>query len=254
MGQLARQEATRLVSQFLAAHGNDPALAWLAVYQTMLWYDRIGRTNLPHIIEVNDLKKPSWAGRAKAVDAYIARALRISGGSALQRMDNLMSLPAFTGKQRQNPLGEGFVGAIVAVLSTLGAKSISYRPEVRSTDFFPGIRIPGRSSVSRIDVAAVKEDKLVAIISTKWSIRHDRLSDITNECPVYKEAAYRHWRTRPLYYFVTNEFSPSRLRRITGDDCVDGVVHVHAKLVTEVCGLSAQLLDLQDLIRLTHQW
>jgi hypothetical protein len=254
VGRLARQEAVSLVSEFLAAHGNDPAFAWLAVYQTMLWYDAIGRTKLPHIIEANDLEKPSWAERAKAVDAYIAAALRVRPGSAFRRMDHLMSLPAFTGKQRQNPLGEGFVGALLAVLSTLGAESVSYKPEVPSTDFFPGIRIPGRSSVPRIDIAAVKDERLVAIISAKWSIRHDRLSDITNECPVYKEAAYRHWRTRPLYYFVTNEFSPSRLRRITGDDCVDGVVHVHAKLVTQICGLSAQVLDLEDLIHLTHQW
>lgn len=254
MGQLARQEAARLVARFLAEHGNDPTFAWLAVYQTMLWYETINRSRLPHIIEVNDLRKPAWAGRANAVNAYIAGVLRVSPGSAFQRMDHLMRLPAFAGKQRQNPLGEGFIGALIAVLSGLGAEAISFRPEVRSTDFFPGIRIPGRSSVPRLDIVALKDDELVAIISAKWSIRHDRLSDITNECPVYKEAAYRHWRTRPLYFFVTNEFSPSRLRRITGDDCLDGVVHVHSKLVTQVCGLAAQVVDLEDLIRLTHEW
>ncbi len=40
----------------------------------------------------------------------------------------------------------------------------------------------------------------------------------------------------------------------TTDPCVDGVIHVHAPLVTKVCGLKADLVDLADLISLTNTW
>ena len=254
MGRLARQEATRLVSAYLKGHRNDPSATWLAVYRTVLWYDNIGGSLLPHIMEVNALAQGSWAKRARDVNDYIARSLGVRPSSVAGAVDKLMSLPAFAGKQRQNPLGEGFIGAILGVLSDAGAQGITYRAEAPSTDFFPGITIPGRSSIPKIDVVALKEDRLVAIISAKWSLRHDRLSDITNECPVYKEAAFRHWRVRPAYYVVTNEFMPARLQRLTSDACVDGVVHVHAPLVTQVCKLQAQVLDLTDLIQLTRSW
>jgi hypothetical protein len=144
----------------------------------------------------------------------LATALALQPHEVSANVDRLLCLPHFVGQQRQNPLGQGFVGAICGVLSALGAPHISYRTEVPSTDFFPGIRIPGRTTIPRIDVAALREDSLVAVISAKWSLRHDRLNDITNECPVYKEAAFRHWRRRPSYYVVTNEFSPARLRRL----------------------------------------
>ena len=97
------------------------------------------------------------------------------------------------------------------------------------------------------------------IISAKWSLRHDRLSDITNECPVYKASYQRIYRTneRPeLKYFVaTNEFDPARLNKILDDSCVNGVVHVHKPAVTEVCQLDGrldELIDLEDFVKQTY--
>ncbi len=76
-------------------------------------------------------------------------------------------------------------------------------------------------------------------------MRHDRLSDITNECPVYKagyERIYRQTRHgRLLYYVLTNEYDPARLNKILDDRCVDGVVHVHKAAVVEVCKLIGRL-------------
>lgn len=99
------------------------------------------------------------------------------------------------------------------------------------------------------------------IISTKWSVRHDRLSDITNECPVYKTAyarIYRQVRRAQLsYYVVTNEYDPARLNKMLDDSCVDGVIHVHKAAVVKVCGLDerlTRLIDLSDFIRATSSW
>jgi hypothetical protein len=254
MGLLAREEARRLVAEFLAVRGNDAANAWLAVYQALLWYETVGGVPVPHIMEVSALRGGAWRKRAEEVNSYLATALALEPHEVPHKVDRLLSLPNFVGQQRQNPLGQGFVGAIHGVLSALGARDIDYRTEVPSTDFFPGIRIPGRTTIPKIDLAALHEDRLVAVLSAKWSLRHDRLNDITNECPVYKEAAFRHWRRHPYYYVVTNEFSPARLRRLVEDPCVDAVIHVHAALVTEVCGLDIHVADLADLIRLTSTW
>lgn len=254
MGVLAREEARRLVTEFLAARGNDTANAWLAIYEALLWYETVEGMPLPHIMEVSALRRGAWRKRAGQVHSCLAAAFGRESQEVPARVDRLLVLPDFVGQQRQNPLGQGFVGAIQGVLSVLGAPYIHYRTEVPSTDFFPGIRIPGRTTIPKIDLAALREDTVVAVVSAKWSLRHDRLNDITNECPVYKEAAFRHWRRRPYYYVVTNEFSPARLRRLVEDPCVDAVIHVHAALVTEVCGFDINVSDLADLIQLTSTW
>ena len=99
------------------------------------------------------------------------------------------------------------------------------------------------------------------IISAKWSVRHDRLNDITSECPIYKAAYSRIYRQarkdKLLYFVVTNEFDPARLNKIIIDDCVDGVVHVHKKAVTDICGLNdrlTKLIDLAEFIDFTNDW
>src|SRR3989304_7868345 len=86
--------------------------------------------------------------------------------------------------------------------------------EVEAATIFPGIAFPGRSTTPSIDVLAVRESIPLAIISAKWSLRHDRVNDITNECPVYKESYNRihGGRGDRLYYYVlTNEFQSGRL-------------------------------------------
>jgi len=172
-----------------------------------------------------------------------------------------MKQPDYEGMQRQNTLGIGFVGLIKHVLDKFGSEGVSYQTEVEAATIFPGITFPGRSRTPRVDVLAECSDIPRAILSAQWSVRHDRLNDITNECPVYKAAYERVYRqTRRdglLYYVVTNEYDPSRLNKMLDDTCVDGVVHVHKAAVMEVCGLDgrlARLIDLADFINATLSW
>jgi hypothetical protein len=89
-------------------------------------------------------------------------------------------------------------------------------------------------------------------------VRHDRVNDLTNECPVYKGAYTRMYRQqrRPdlLYYVVTNEFDPARLDKMMSDSCVDGVIHVHKACVVDVCGMNGRmekLIDLADFVKVS---
>lgn len=256
--------------------GLSTATAWLGLYQTLLWYEPVnwlGFSALPHIIDADKLrpasparkrtwKSPSaWQRRAEALGIHLAEQLGCSVDSLPTKTDLLMKQPDYEGMQRQNTLGIAFVGLIRHILEKFGSVAVSYETEVKADTIFPGITFPGRSRAPRIDLLARRSDIPRAIISAKWSVRHDRLSDITNECPVYKAAyqrIYRQARRAPLLYCViTNEYDPSRLSKMLNDTCVDDVVHVHKAAVIKVCDLDkrlTQLIDLADFINATPSW
>ena len=163
--------------------------------------------------------------------------------------------------QRQNPLGIAFSGLVKHILERFGSPGISYETEVDAAAVFPGIGVPGRSSTPSIDLLARVEGIPQVIISAKWSLRHDRLNDITNECPVYKAAyqrIYRQARHPELFYFlITNEYDPSRVNKVLTDTCVNGIVHVHKAAVVDICELDGrmkELRDLEDFINETSSW
>ena len=255
--------------------GLDPTTAWLGIYQALLWYEPVnwvGFSNLPHIIDADKLRPSSptkkrswtkpkaWQKRAHAVNIYLSEQLGCSADEVLHRTNLLMQQPDYEGMQRQNTLGMAFTGLVKYILEKFGSAKIVYEAEVDAETVFPGITFPGRSSTPRIDLLARLNDIPRAIISAKWSMRHDRLNDITNECPVYRaayERIYRQTRRNWVYYVITNEYDPSRLNKILNDTCVDGVVHVHKAAVVEVCGLNGRLdrlIDLADFVKLTLAW
>lgn len=86
------------------------------------------------------------------------------------------------------------------------------------------------------------------------------MSDITNECPVYRAAYQRIYRgadTSLRFFVLTNEYSPSRLVKMLNDSCIDALVHVHKPAVTEVCQLDDRLeamLDLTELVAMSREW
>lgn len=250
--------------------------AWLGIYQTLLWYEPVnwvGFVELPHIID-SDKLRPSrppgagawtapnvWQQRALAITEYLAQQLQCPVAEVPNKVDLLMKLPLYRGMQRQNILGNGFVQLIAHVLETFGSSGAQYSTEVSAATIFPGVTVPGRSAAPSLDVLVSVGGIPRAVISVKWSLRHDRVGDITNECPVYKAAYNRiHRQTRSgglLYYVVTNEYDPARLGKMLSDSCVDGVVHVHRPAVVTVCGLNGrlgQLLDLTDLITAATTW
>ena len=240
-------DAIQLFENAIYPKGRTSESAWLGIYQTLLWHEQAnwaGFSSLPHIIDADKLRpssatrrratgKPTaWQIRAKAIDQYLAQELAIPQSDVHRKLDQLMQLPDYQGLQRQNPLGTAFAGLVVHVLNTFGSKGLQYVTEEAPAQAFPGITFPGRSRASRSDILATVDSVPRAVVSAKWSIRHDRLNDITNECPVYKAAYNRIYRGHHgseglLYFVVTNEFDPARLTKALDDSCVDGVVHVH---------------------------
>lgn len=232
-----------------------------------MWYEPVnclGFSDLPHIIEADKVRPAksarkstwttpnAWQKRAQSLSIYLAEQLGCKLSEVHYRTNLLMRYPGYEGMQRQNTLGIAFVGVIKHFLEKFGSRDMSCEIEVEASSIFPGITFPGRSRTPRIDLLVKRNNIPRVIISAKWSVRHDRLSDITNECPVYKAAYERIYRQdkrdHMLCYVITNEYDPSRLNKMLDDTCVDGVIHVHKAAVTEICKLDKRLTRLIDLV------
>jgi hypothetical protein len=266
------QDAISIFNNARYPQGLSVETAWLGIYQALLWYEEInwaGYSRLPHIIDADKLRpsasrqksltslQPSvWQRRAAAVEEYLAKQLDCPVSEVVTYVDQLLHLPDYIGLQRQNPLGTAFAGVVKHILERFGNPAIAYELEVEATSVFPGIAFPGRSSTPSIDILARRSNLPRVVISVKWSLRHDRINDITNECPIYKAAAL--WSHTPFdFYVVTNEYDPARLEKILRDTCVNGLVHVHAPAVTHICDLDGrlgQMLDLSNLVEITYTW
>lgn len=265
--------------------------AWLGIYQTLWWFhdptadlrellpdpparilaamDEIEaylaeqRSTSLHIREANDLKKERWAAQAAKAQAYIAAQLGIEPDDLPPRLDRMMRNPRWLGKQRNNPLGNGLRILVAECLRRWGDRSYDYKEERRARDWFPGIQLPGRSNRASMDVSATRDDRPRSIASCKWSIRHDRISDPTNECQEYKAAAVRRQIMDLQYVVITNELDVQRLDKVINQPCVDALVHVHLPLVLELSQPSVEmrqaitrgrLLDLTEWIGQTRNW
>jgi hypothetical protein len=244
------------------------ARAWSGIYQALSWYEPVstnpGRTGLPHIIDANRLTHPLsekgelriWQARAVAVEKYMAEQWDVDPSRIAGMVDKLMKLSAYDGLQRQNILGSAFAGLVKHALELFGSQNVTYELEVAGERAFPGVQLPTRTGEPFIDILVRKQGRSRGIISTKWSIRHDRINDLTSECRAYKNAA-RFTDTDIFYYVATNEYDPARIEKPLTDKCINGVVHVHKPLVTEVSGLDGRLakfLDLSELIEKSNQW
>lgn len=239
--------------------------AALGIYQVLLWYDI--KVGVLHVNEANELGKPPWKRRAALAEDYLATQLGVSISQLPGLIDLMMKLPRWQKDgqpmQRNNPVGNGLRVLVAEVLSRYGqtATQIVYEQEASATRWFPGIQLPGRSQAPKVDVLAIQAGKPRALISCKWSIRHDRISDPTNECPMYKSAAMQQQIPGFSYYVLTNEFSTARLEKLLSQPCIDGLIHVHEPLLTTMAGPRAQpvtshpkFYDLVDFVNMTRSW
>jgi hypothetical protein len=239
--------------------------AALGIYQVLMWYDDVA--HVLHVNESNELQKRAWAQRAQLAEDYLATQLGIPAAQVPLAVDRMMKLARWThpltGKpvQRQNPLGNGLRILIAEVLRRWGNPNLEYAEEVDAANLFPGITLPGRSTTPKIDVLILKARRPRGIVSCKWSIRHDRISDPTNECTSYKAAAIQQQITDLEYFVVSNEFSAARLDKVLGQPCVNGLIHVHSPLFETIAGPQAvpvvgdpKFLDLIKFVQATHSW
>lgn len=235
--------------------------AWLGIYQVLMWYEH----GLMHIKESNDLKKSkTWQSRAKLAERFVADHLSVAPNKMPSLVDRMMCLDRWKGMQRNNPLGHGLRMLVSEILNRWASPRFTYYEESLATKWFPGIQMPGRSTTPYIDVLAANGLPR-AVISCKWSYRHDRISDVTNECQEYKAAAVRRQIPNFGYYLVANDFDARRIEKVISQPCVDALVHVHLLLLRHISDdkdkgildaavAQGRLLDLTSFLALTQDW
>ncbi len=235
--------------------------AWLGIYQVLWWYEH----GLLHVREANDLKKSrTWQERARIAERYIADPLGVRPEDVPDLVDRMMRLPRWVGMQRNNPVGNGLRMLVSEVLQRWGDPRFKYEEEQKATKWFPGIQMHGRSATPSVDVAVTRGGIPRGVVSSKWSIRHDRISDPTNECTSYKSAAVQQQLMDLSYFVITNELDGQRLDKVINQPCVDGLIHVHLDLVEQLLGgltplmtaarAARRLFDLTEVVQLTYTW
>ena len=230
------EEIYEIARSVLAPWSRNRQEFWKGIYALLLWY----KHRVPHIIDANDLKNPAWKARARLVEKALAEAYRCRPSEVPKKVDRLLKDPSLRRQQRQNPLGAGFTAVLVYFLRQTSDPMYEFIPEaVVGRQVFRRVTQPPRQ---RVDIAVLRRGQEYAIISTKWSIRHDRLKDWLDECDFYKTRA-----ALPYYFVVTNEFGPARLKKVLDNQCKNGLFHVNRALLLKVHDGNGRLSGIEDL-------
>ena len=244
MSPFTKIEICAIVNDFVGADNPTPANLWKTTYRVLLWYDKAGNEWLPHIIDFNLIKKKdsAWYKHARRVDEYLKREFDVENVG--DHVDQLMSV---AGKkiQRQNYLGIGFTCLVQETLRRFC--KVTSRMEVAVGN------IPGFEDAERlrpgfgnkpIDLIVKDENDFRVIISSKWSMRHDRIDEMIEQARILKQI-----RPNLTFLAVTNEFMRGRLQRALRGDPIDAIYHVQLPLLKEL-GQSLESAKLKDLSEL----
>lgn len=233
----------QVISQGMVRWTSRPEDYWKGIYEWLMWYEH----KVPHIVEANDLKKHAWAERARQVEMAMATAYQCQANQVSRKIDRLSRKLKLAGRQRNNYTGMGFTALLTYLFKSQSQSQYQFIPEARvGQQVFKGVKDPPRN---RIDIVAVdtRHNREYAIISMKWSIRHDRLRDLLDECTFYKNNA-----RLPFYFVITNEYNPGRLNIVRQNQCINGLFHVNKDLLLAVNGGNGRLAGIQDLTEVFH--
>lgn len=177
-------------------------------------------------LELEDLEESEAGEDAGDVEAYVPDAdlvaefsktlqevakLRESEALALAKDMVAKARHYFTvERKRQNILGEGFED----LLSLLASRVSNVTPEHirlrKKANTLPGFaREHKRERIESPDIAFVSGDRTDALVSVKWSIRHDRQKQWADELDCYVELMSQ--ADAPRFLLITNEFDPGRI-------------------------------------------
>ncbi|WP_247216025.1 hypothetical protein [Synechococcus sp. C9] len=242
--------------------------AWLAVSKQLMTceiWDELRKTwaqyyNQPVLRERNDYKLLANGSPNKAlqestlVGDYIARKLKIPRHDLCSYLGKFLKTLSI---QPQNPRGHAFRSIVAETLARYGDPQITVEEEVNPYILFPGNQFNLRSKNPRIDIVAYRDGLPVALCSTRWTYRHDRV-DILEEARAYMPVAKQIYPN--IHYFgITAEMNPARLKKVVDQTKpvspsadVDCLVHLHKPLATTVVNHNGDLAHLVDLVDWVH--
>ena len=270
--------AVAMFDDIMAANAWGLDRAWLAIAKLLMtcevWRDTAWRNlgvmppGTPVLMESNNYKLTRTGGpnsyMRNAIDVrdYIANELGTQPASLCDELGIYFRHPQVSHLQPNNLRGHAFRSLIAQTISLYGDPALEIREEHDAHDLFPGIPLATRSQDPKIDITVSRNGLLVAIVSVRWTYRHDRV-DMLDEAHSYVPPARRQ-NPQSGFYGATAEFGVARLAKVIEQSepeqpqgIVRGLVHLHAPLPREVVGhngILANMLDLTQFVRNSVNW
>ncbi|MFC7230514.1 hypothetical protein ACFQMM_02410 [Saliphagus sp. GCM10025308] len=208
--------------------------AWQHVYK-ILWdkYDTVEHEttkrseeveNIPTIKESSTIESFKWMDRGVRARNYIQDAI----GDAYD--DDFDLLYSGLGGDRQNTRGNGFEHTTSYLIETFCGVEPMVGPQLSGGTNAPmrGYEMIQEGDVETLDLALFSPGEFRMVISTKWTLRRDRLKQYLFEAEFLKE------RTPDLNMTVlTNDCDENYLTTLIDHHAIDRVYHVHKPLVLE---------------------
>lgn len=249
--------------------------AWLAVVKLLVTCDVFDSKawralyGSPVLMERNNYKISLLGKRnqclreADAVRGYLAEKLGVSSEDVCAHIGEFFRQPNIASLQPNNPRGHAFRSIVTRFLERFGDPQLDLFEEVSPHDRFPGFSFSGRSKEPRMEILATRNEKPVAILSVRWTYRHDRV-DMIDEAREYMPAA-RRANPNVAFFGVTAEFVAARLKKVIAvtepvakrGAALTRLVHLNAFLCRELLGHDgelAHLWSLSDLARSSFSW
>jgi hypothetical protein len=196
--------------------------------------------------------------RAESLTLYLAAQLGVSRSEISDHIGIYWNQPVIADLQPHNLVGHAFRSLVVTILGKYGDSAITYEEEADPRAEFPGYQFQTRSKDPKLDIVARREGRLVALLSTRWRYRHDRV-DLVDEAIAYAPPARRQNRHCQLYA-VIGEFAPNRLDKVLSNcppaspnAALSAAVHFAPQLLWEGLGENGRTSCLQSLEWLVQQ-
>lgn len=206
--------------------------AWKYVAAAVMWADTINGEPYLHL---ND-RLSSKAGRELAVRGrtYLDEHL-IPGQEALAAIDRIAKAYASeraaqglspTKWQRNNVTGRSFEGVLQELIQRLSGVRPAREPQLRTLQ---GFELAPVGYHSQPDLALFSPRDFRLLISTKWTLRKERIG-------TYLHEAYFYRRRRPdlQVAFVVAEFNLNIIEWLVSDPLVDRVYHLNLPMLLSV--------------------
>ena len=142
------------------------------------------------------------------------------------------------GSNRQNVLGEGFedlLRLLAVRVAGVPAEKIILRKKANELPGFQGVPEQVRR-IESPDIVIVEGDRTALLSTVKWSLRHDRQKQLSDELDCYVQLLSQDG--FPEFVLVTNEYDPGRLKNSSNlssrGKTVDRIYHINPELLVEV--------------------
>lgn len=222
--------------RFIENYFEDKSLssesAWEHIYR-LVWSKNSQVDNLPEIKEHNKMRDTKvWPRRARRAEEYLNNRLGVNYQDS--NFDLVFKAyaeeegkePEEITNKRANVRGESFEYVLKYLINEFCGVSPLVKENVSE---LRGFETAKSQAVSEPDLVLFDEQDFLFLISTKWTLRKDRLKQFIHEARFY-----RNRRPDLNITMLTNDIDTNYLTDLIEEDSIDRVYHVHKPLLFEI--------------------